>query len=119
MGNFTIYKQGKDGFFYPEINALRPESESITSIASRFKPIYPGEKPHNHEEPNDVKRILSERAVSKVEQESKDTEKCDSDWAEQITQLVIAQRAYELEVAHLKAAERAHEEKLEILKKYC
>lgn len=87
MGNLTVYKQEKDGLFYAEINALKPEIENTTDIESRFKPIYPGESDHTTLQ-------LPQRTVSQ-------TEKVNLDIVEQLTQLVIAQRAYEMEVKKL------------------
>lgn len=115
MGNLILCKQAKDGSIYLEINALKPDSEHISSLEGRFKPIYPGDERHQDQEPNDVKRILSKRTVDQAEPKDENNSLA---IVEQLTELVKAQRAYDQELAKLKAAQREYEQKLEILKDY-
>lgn len=89
MGNLTIYKQGKDGLFYPAIYGLKPKFESTSSLNSRFQPIYPGVSDHSA-------LRLPQRTVSQT-----DTENAGLDIVAQLTQLITAQRAYEMEVRKL------------------
>lgn len=98
MGNLTIWKQSKDGSIHPEMNALKPGSERIVSLES----LYPGENRHHHQEPNDVKRILSERTTDKLTPEDENPQMRTLDLVEQLTELVEAQRAYEFELAKYK-----------------
>lgn len=107
MGNLFIWKQSKDGSTHVEISALKPDSERITNLEGQFKPIYPGERRHHHQEPNDVKRILSTREAHPTEPED---ENQSLDLVEQLTRLVKAQRAYEEELKKLKQAQAEHEQ---------